>query len=89
MKSFKFLLPILAWLLCSGSALSSSTNRMHAIFISDKLGLAAISSVALTPKATDFAQVMGLSYGTSVLVHDWNNQQALEIESLIAGNRII
>ncbi|SYX09289.1 hypothetical protein C834K_0850 [Chlamydia poikilotherma] len=88
MRTFKFLLPILAWALCSGSMITES-NHTRGITVSEAVGLAAARCGSLAGRAGELAKAAGFGYGASVLLQEWQNQQAVELETLIARNSVI
>ncbi|WP_375793936.1 hypothetical protein O1W69_02490 [Chlamydia sp. 12-01] len=88
MRIFKFLLPILAWALCFGGVVTES-NHTRGIIVSEAMGLAAARCSSLVNRASEFAQAAGFGYGASVLLQEWQNQQAVELETLISRNGVI
>ncbi|WP_172600178.1 hypothetical protein [Chlamydia abortus] len=88
MKTFEFLLPILSWALCCGGAIAES-NHNRGFIVSEAMGLAAARRSSLVVRAGEVAKVAGLGYGASVLLQEWQNQQAIELETLIAKNGVI
>ncbi|AAP05568.1 hypothetical protein [Chlamydia caviae] len=88
MKTLKFLLPILAWALCCGGMVTES-NHSRGIIVSEAMGLAAARCSSLSSQAGELAKAAGLGYGASALLQEWQNQQAIELETLIARNNEI
>ncbi|QVE49358.1 hypothetical protein SBV42_01065 [Chlamydia crocodili] len=88
MRTFRFLLPILAWALCFGGMITES-NHTRGIIVSEAVGLAAARYGSLAGWAGEFTKAAGFGYGASVLLQEWQNQQAVELETLIARNSII
>ncbi|MEF9496991.1 hypothetical protein [Chlamydia sp. 04-14] len=88
MRTFKFLLPILAWALCFGGVVTES-NHTRGIVVSEAMGLAAARCGSLASRAGELAKAAGFGYGASVLLQEWQNQQAVELDALIARNSVI
>ncbi|QXE28227.1 hypothetical protein [Chlamydia buteonis] len=88
MKTFKFLLPILSWTVCFGGVVTES-NHTRGFTVSEAIGLAAARRSSLASRAGEVAKVAGLGYGATVLLQEWQNQQAVELETLIARNGVI
>ncbi|WP_348663143.1 hypothetical protein [Chlamydia vaughanii] len=88
MRAFKFLLPIVAWVLCCGSMVVNS-NRTRGIIITEAAGLAAVRACSLAVRVSDFANAAGLGYGASILLNEWQSQQAVELETLISRNGVV
>ncbi|BAE80959.1 conserved hypothetical protein [Chlamydia felis Fe/C-56] len=89
MKSFKFLLPILAGILCL-SWVMTGENRTRGIVVSEAMGLAAARcGSSFVERACEISKAAGLGFGASILLQEWQNQQALELETLISRNGVI
>ncbi|AEB55837.1 uncharacterized protein CHPS23_0842 [Chlamydia psittaci] len=88
MKTFKFLLPILSWALCFGGMVTES-NHTRGFIVSEAMGLAAARRTSLVSRVGEVAKAAGLGYGASILLQEWQNQQAVELETLISKNEVI
>lgn len=87
MKSFKFLLLFLSVILCCGNLLSSPRSR--AISVTESIGMSAVKTLVLSEKAHEFLEGIGYGVGASSILRDWQTQQWLEIESLLAQNEVM
>ncbi|SPN74051.1 hypothetical protein C10C_0914 [Chlamydia serpentis] len=88
MKSFKFLLPFLSLMLCCGNALLSSSHS-QAISLTEAIGVSAAKTLLLSETASELIREIGYGFGISRILYDWQTQQWLEIESLIAQNEVV
>ncbi|WP_100934191.1 hypothetical protein [Candidatus Chlamydia corallus] len=88
MKAFKFLLPFLSIILCYGNTLLSSP-RSQGISVTEAIGTSAVKTLLLSESARQFLEEIGYGFGASIILHDWQTQQWLEMECLITQNQVI